>query len=236
MSFENTPLVATNKAVIAALCLALTAMPLAACSGQSATTGADAAGSTAQASASSVVQTAALDTSSWKTMGDALAAQTNELSAGWDDDYYVCVFKAGDSVVRVVAKMTPDAKANIDAVDWSKDDASEKTEEALSPLELVSAEDLTSQLISQDELNKLVGKTGQELVNEGWTFQNYYMYGGEQTGATFVKEDLAYSFIFDVSISEDAAEDEGAAMMSAKLAEAEFQNAADAATDPSKVG
>lgn len=227
MSLEKTLCIGKNKAAIAALCLALTAAPLAACGGQPAASGTD--------TSSAAAQTATLDPASWKTMADALATQTDEMSAGWDDSYYVCAFKAGDSVVRVVAKMTPEAKKAIDAVDWSQQDASEKTKEALGPLELVSAEDLTSQMPSKAELDALIGKTGKELTDAGWTFQSYHMYGGEQTAASYVKGPLAYSFTFDVSVPESSTEDGGAALREAQVVEVEFQGVADAATDPTAV-
>lgn len=218
----------SNKAVIAALCLALSAVPLAACSGQKADDAADGGASAPSAQA-------AVDLSSWKTLGDALAAQTESMSAGWDDNYYVTVFRAGDSVVRVVAKMTPEASEKIDAMDWTRDDIDQQLIEAAGALELVSAEDITDQVLSQEELDKFVGKTGQDLVDAGWTFANYFMYGGKETAATFENGSLAYSFTFDVTTPEDATEDEGASVMGATITQAEFQGPADSATDPTTV-
>ncbi len=219
---------ASNKAVIAALCLALSAAPLAACSSQKADDAAD-GGSSAPAAQETI------DISSWKTLGDALDVQTESMSAGWDENYYVCVFKAGDSLVHIVAKMDPDAKARMDEVDWTSEDADDQVKEAIGNIELVSAEDITDQVLSQDELDKLVGKTGQDLVDEGWTFANYFMYGGEETAATFENGVLAYSFTFDVTTPEEATEDGGASVMGATITEAEFQGAADSAMDPTSV-
>lgn len=218
----------TKKVVTAALCLALSAVPLAACSGQKADGAADGGASAPSAQA-------AIDPSSWKTLGDALSVQTESMSAGWDDNYYVTVFRAGDSVVRVVAKMTPEASEKIDAMDWTRDDIDQQLIEAAGALELVSAEDITDQVLTQEELDKFVGKTGQDLVDAGWTFANYFMYGGEETAATFENGSLAYSFTFDVTTPEDATEDEGASVMGATITQAEFQGPADSATDPTTV-
>ena len=227
MLFERTMSASsTRAAAVAALCLALSSAPLVACSGQSGVSETDAS--------TTASQTAAIDVSSWKTLGDAFAAQTDSLSSGWNDHYYVSVFKAGDSVVRVVGKLDPDSYAKIGAVDWSKDDADKQLVEAVNTVPIASAEDLTSELVSQEELDKLAGKKGKDLVDDGWTFQSYYMTGGDQTGAYFCKGDLAYMITFDVSVSEDA-DDEGASVMDAPIAEAEFGGASDAATDPDQV-
>lgn len=219
---------ATKKVVTAALCLALSAVPLAACSGQKADDAADGGASAPSAQA-------AIDSSSWKTLGDALSAQTESMSSGWDNNYYVSVFKAGDSLIHVVAKMDPEAAARMDEVDWTSPDADEQIKEAIGMIELISAEDITDQVIGQDELDKLVGKTGQDLVDEGWTFANYFMYGGDETAATFENGSLAYSFTFDVTTPEEATEDGGASVMGATITQVEFQGAAESATDPTLV-
>ncbi len=209
------------------LCLVLSSAPLVACSGQSG------AGEGEAPTASS--QAAAVDVSSWKTLGDAFAVQTDSLSSGWDEHYYVSVFKAGDSIVRVVGKLDADSYAKIEAVDWSKEDAEKQLAEATDAVPLVSADDLTSELVSQDELDKYVGKKGEDLIDDGWTFQSYYMTGGDQTGTYFAKGDLVYMITFDISVSDDL-DDEGASVMDATVVEAEFGGASDAATDPSQVG
>ncbi len=227
MLFEKTMSAARARATVAAaLCLALSFALLVACSGQSGV------GETNASTTAS--QTVAIDVSSWKTLGDALAAQTDPLSSGWDEHHYVSVFRAGDAIVRVVGELDSDSYAKIGAVDWSKEDADAQLVEAASAVPLVSAEDLTSELVSQDELDKLVGKKGRDLVDGGWTFQSYYMTGGDQTGAYFCKGDLAYMITLDATVSDDA-DDEGAAVMDVPVVAAEFGGAADAAADPAQV-
>ena len=216
---------ATRKATVAALTLALCAAPLAACGGQS---------SSSEAAPAATSQAAA-DPSSWKTLGDALATQTSAMAAGWNDDWYVCVFGAGDSFFRVVAKMDAESSKKLDDVSASDDDYDEKLLAAIGGLELTDVEDVTSEYVAQSDLDKLVGKTGKELVDEGWSFAGYFMYGGEQTGATFEKGPFSYSFTFDVETPESKTEDGGASIMDAKLVSAEFQSAADSATDPTLV-
>lgn len=214
-----------KKATVAALVLALAATPLAACGGQQ----------TSGNAGSSATNQTAIDPSTWKTLGDSFALGVEARSAGWDDNHYVSVFKIGDSYFRVVAKMDKETSEKLDAVDYSKEDAEEKAQEVLSNLVIESAEDLTDELISQDELDTYVGKTGKDLVDAGFTFQDYSVYGEGDTGAGFVKGDFCYLFMFDVSITDDQSTDEGASIMDAKVTEAQYITPADAATDPSKV-
>lgn len=216
-----------QKAAATALALALAVVPLAGCGGQEAT---DDGGSTETTS-----QQAAVDASSWKTMGDALSAQTGMSAAGWNDDYYVTVFQAGDSYFRVVAKMTEDAQKKLDEMDYSKGDPDEQTLDAVGDLTIEQCEDLTDKVIAQDELDTYVGKTGKELVDAGFTFQDYGMYGGDQTGANFTKDGFVYMFTFDATVSDDATDDEGAAVMDSKASEVELNGFSDDLTNPDMV-
>ena len=215
------------KVVVAALALAL-AIALTACGGQQGSSSSD---------SSDTGQATTVDYASWKTLGDVFAAETSVRSAGWDDNYYVCMIQVDDSHFRIIAKMDDEANKNLEAVDWGQD--SEKVDKALDDavahLPLQSVEDVTGKLLSQDELDELVGKTGKELEEAGFVFQSYSMYGGEQTAADFAKDYFAYSFTFDVIVREDATEDGGASVADVKVVSAEFANAADEATDPSKV-
>lgn len=218
---------------VAALCLALAALPLAACSGQQAASdGASPAPASEANSSTPTSQAAELDFSNWKTLGDAFAAQTESMASSWNEQYYVTMFKVGDRYVRAVGKVDADTQAKLDGVDWSTENVTERLEQAAAGAQIASIEDITSEVLSAEDLAQLTGKTGRELVDDGWTFESYNMYGGPQTGATFAKGSFAYSLTFDVTTPEDKTEDEGASVMDAKVVEAEFQGASNAATDP----
>ena len=217
-----------RHAVSAALVLALAATPLFACGSKPAT---DDGGSATTAS-----QTASVDPSTWETLGDALANQTESMASGWNGDYLVSVFKAGDSYVRVVAKLDADTYAKVDAVDWTASDVADQLSKAAGSAKLVSADDITNEVISQEDLDKFAGKTGKDLIADGWTFENYYMYGGDQTGALMAKDHFAYNVTFDVSTPDSAIEDNGASIMDATISEMSLSGAAESATTPEQVG
>lgn len=216
-----------KKAAAAMLALALTVAPLAACGGQTSQGGGTDSSTTTQS------QTATLDVSSWKTLGDALAYDTGENNtAGWDEKHYIAVFNAGNTVVRVVAKMDTETHDKLDALDATQKDYNEKFMEVMGGLELESAEDLGNQKISQAELDTYVGKTGQDLVDDGFTFEIYWMYGDDQTTATFAKGYLAYNATFNVAVSDDQTDDNGASVMGATIMSMEYAGASQQATDP----
>jgi len=219
--------IVSRAAVAAALALTLLAVPLTACGGQAAQSG-------AASSAAGQSQTASIDVSSWKTLGDALAYDNGESNtAGWNEERYITVFNTTGPVVRVVAKMDSGTYEKLSALDASKEDFNEKFLEAVGGLPLESAEDLTDQKVTQDELNAYVGKTGRDLVDGGFTFESYWMYGGDETGAVMAKGPLAYNVTFDVSVPEDKTQDGGASMMGAAITEIVYAGAARDATNPS---
>ena len=222
---------APKTTIAAMMALALCAAPLAACGGQVSqdTTG----------GAASQAQAAGVDVSGWKTLGDALAYDSGENNAAsWDEQHYLTVFTTADgSVVRVVAKMDAKTYDEHAALDMSEDDYQQKFLEVMGGLPLESAEDLTDDVLSQEELDAYVGKTGQDLAADGFVFESYFMYGGEQTIATMAKGYLAYSVTFDKSVSEDEADsdEDGSAVMDAPVASVEFAGGSDAALDPTAV-
>ncbi len=210
------------------LALALTAMPLAACGGQASQ------GSGTDSSTTEQSQSATVDVSSWKTLGDALAYDNGENNtAGWDQKHYITVFNTGNTVVRVVAKMDAETYDKLEALDMTQKDYNQKFLEVMGGLELESAEDLGDQKISQADLDAYVGKTGQDLIDDGFTFEIYWMYGDDQTTATFAKGYLAYHVTFNVTVSDDQTGDNGATVMDATIVSMEYAGASELATDPS---
>lgn len=215
-----------NKAAVSLLGLALATVPLTGCFG-----GGDKGGDSSSDDTTETVEVAAddygtmgqrtptgnADYTTWKTLGDAFAAAEEDPSYGYDASCYAGVIKAGGKAVYVAAQMTPDVFEKAQAVDMLATDSVSKTEEALSTLPIGFIDDITDKQVPQAELDAFVGKTGQDLVNAGYTFLSYFMYGGEQTGGTFGNGYYSYDFTFDASVSEAAIEDGGASIMGATI-------------------
>lgn len=219
----------TTKTITSmALALSLVVAPLAGCAGQ----GSDASTqATEQTTASAPV-----DVASWKTLGDALGAQTESMASGCDEKHYVAVFAAGDTLVRVVAELEPGMYEKINELDYLDPDHDKKLNDIIGGLPLESAEDITSDALTQEQLDALVGKTGKELVDDGFIFKGYYMYGAEgETGVTMDKGYFSYGVTFDATVTDDQTEDEGAAIMDAKVTGASRMSASDSSTDTTAI-
>ena len=222
----------TLRIAALALSMALATAPLAACGGSSSQ-----ADTSAASSSAAVSQPAKVDTSTWTTLGDALAGiEGQDIGYSYNDKYFVCVFTANGARIRAVAKMDMALEGKFADLDMGAEDYAQKFAEVVSGLKLVSAEDISGDQLSQNELDALIGKTGQELVDDGFVFESYSRYGGEQTGANMGKGYFAYDMTFDTHVDESQTEDEGAAVMGAKVTAVDsFGNLSNAALDPELV-
>ena len=208
------------KPIIVSLIVAMLAMTLTACGSQNTTN------TTSNTTVSS-------NPAEWKTLGDALASKGEDFNtSSWDEDHYLAVFQVGDTFVRVVAKMTPEAYAQIEELDASMPEYDEQFAKVVENLELISADDLSSEMLTQEQLDAYIGKTGKDLINDGLTFQYYYMYGDEETGVTMNKGYLAYQVTFDVTVPETAIEDGGASIENAVISGITCVGGSDTAVDP----
>lgn len=220
----------TTKLATLAITLALAAMPLAAC-GNTGGTGTEAESASSSAAAS---QDAKLDMSAWTTLGDAIAqANPQDVSYGYNDKLFVCVLKSDNAYIRTVSPMDPAIDGKFADLDIGADDYVTQFGKVAGGLKLTSAEDITATQLSQDELSGLVGKTGKELIDDGFVFDSYSFYGGEETGADMGKGYFSYSITFDTKTEESQTEDGGASIMDAKVTAAEgLGNLSNAALDP----
>ena len=210
-----------------ALALSLAVVPLAACNGNSTDSGSD---------SGAAEQSSTVDVSSWKTLADALAASTERPGYGWDENYFVAEVHVNDNVIRVVAKSDAETLEKSYDLDFNDEDYDAKFDEIVSGLEIVSAEDITAKRLTEADMAALVGKTGKELTDDGFTFEYYDMYGIENSCSALMSKDyFSYSVSFDVTVSEDQTEDGGEAIMDAKVTDVQCVGTSNDATDPTLV-
>ena len=108
--------------------------------------------------------------SSVKTIGDLRKLSSAEyLQSATCDGKFVYGFKLKDSIYRAVAEVPEDVEQKIYDLDYDED-YDEKLGELTSTLEISKIDNLSKLIPSQDELDKLVGKTFEELLEEGWHF------------------------------------------------------------------
>ena len=106
----------------------------------------------------------------FRTLADAFAYDITDSS--FSDYLYVCVFEKDGVYYRAVAELPEDVSEALWALDFFDDNYDELVRETVGPLEITQLDNLTEMIPSQEELDELVGKNVQELVDEGW----YYWY------------------------------------------------------------
>ena len=112
----------------------------------------------------------ASDTLSVKTIGEALALKGEGVfQSATLGKAYVVVFEKDGVYWRVIAELTPEQHDAIVALDILDENHDEKEKELVSPLTVTKCENLNEMKLSDDDMAALVGKTGAELLDSGWT-------------------------------------------------------------------
>lgn len=137
---------------------------------------------------------------SLKTIGDVMALETEDMQSAVYEDVVVFAFKLGDTYYRVRAAISPDKAQEYFDIDYMDEDHEEKEKAIIAPLEIDSVEDLNDQILSQSELDSLVGKTGQELVEAGWTYNGSHMLEDMEIWMDYGP--FLYSVFFDGEVAE----------------------------------
>ena len=153
-------------------------------------------------------QTAAaqVDLSSLKTLGDAFALEGKDEDAeqrSFYEDKYIYAFSVGGVFYRVIADLPADISEKLFALEY--DDDHDKNEMALvSDLAIKKAENLTDQILTQEELDAFVGKTGKEMFDAGWRSGGFY--NTETLEVWLEYGAFTYDIHFDGKLTEEEAE------------------------------
>lgn len=158
---------------------------------------------------------------SLKTIGDVIALEPEDIQSAVYEDVVVCAFKLGDTYYRVRAAISPEQAQEYFDIDYMDEDYEEQEREIVAPLEIDSVENLNDQMLSQAELDALAGKTGKELVEEGWTYNGSHMLEDMEIWMDYGP--FLYSVFFDGKVAEADYEsfddEEGTRDMKVKSAE-----------------
>ena len=174
----------------------------------------------------------ASDTLSVKTIGEALALKgEGEFQSATLGKAYVVVFEKDGVYWRVIAELTPEQHDAIFALDILDEDHEEKEKELVSPLTVTKIENLNEKKLSDDDMTALVGKTGAELFDSGWTtgmgydlesMEFYLEYAPFMYTVTFEKQE-------QLENTDDF--DEEAAVASLKVVSVSFSGLGNSATE-----
>ena len=147
------------------------------------------AGSTAAS-----VSSGSFDPSAVKTMGDILPyEETGNYQEAYSEKQFVYVFVADGVYYRAKAALTKEAADMVWGEEYDEE-RDQKVRELISKLEIDSIENLSEQVPTQEELDKLIGKTGQELFDDGWTDFGYDL---SEMNANMYHGDFAYIVHFE---------------------------------------
>ena len=219
------------KAIAAALALSLSLMPLAAC-GQRADTAEDAA----PAAEATETSTAAVDIASLKTLGDILSIDAQTQSSTWDEDHYIVAFVQDGVPIRAIADITPELYDQIESLDFLDPNHDQQLIDIVGNAPLVNVEDFSSAIASQEELDALVGKTGQELLDAGYEFGGFFTVGEFGTQAYMDNRLLRYTVEFNESLPVDSDMDDENLVKDLTVKSIQFSEFSNAALDPTEIG
>lgn len=219
------------KAIAAALALSLSLIPLAAC-GQRADTAEDAA----PAAEATETSTAAVDIASLKTLGDVLSIDAQTQSSTWDEDHYIVAFVQDGVPIRAIADITPELYDQIESLDFLDPNHDQQLIDIVGNAPLVNVEDFSSAIASQEELDALVGKTGQELLDAGYEFGGFFTVGEFGTQAYMDNGLLRYTVEFNESLPVDSDMDDENLVKDLTVKSIQFSDFSNAALDPTEIG
>ncbi len=111
----------------------------------------------------------AADTLDVATIGDAmaLAAEGTAQNATYENAF-VYVFEKDGTYWRLTAALNEEQAAALWELDILDEDYDGKQKELVSPLAVTKCENLNEKKLTDDEMKALVGKTGEDLLNDGW--------------------------------------------------------------------
>jgi hypothetical protein len=141
-----------------------------------------------------------LDLSTVKTIGDILNSNAEVLQSGSVNDVFIYAFKSGDAVYRAIAEMPQDIMDAYYDLDWSDPDLEAKQNALLAPLEIRKIEDLNEMAMDEADVNAYIGKTGAELLDNGFTV---YFWNLETMEFGMNRGVAAYKVFFDSKVDEE---------------------------------
>ena len=106
-----------------------------------------------------------------KTMGDVLALPHYEIATG--EKYFAYILEHDNTMYRAVSFITPEIFDQLFDLDFDDPEYNKKYNAIAAPLPIDRMDNLTEMIPAQEELDKYVGKTAGDLIDEGWSYSSY---------------------------------------------------------------
>ena len=175
-------------------------------------------------------QAAQEDPDALNTLGDAFAVGSETNMSSYDSRHYVYVFEKDGVPMRVTADIPGEVYDKLEDLIYDSEDTEEKVRELVAGLKLSKVEDLSENVLSQEELDKLKGKTGQELLDAGYTISGYSI-DEDYTDFFMDYGDFEYVVSFNESLNNVEITDEYAQISGLTVKEAKYSGVSYTATD-----
>lgn len=171
-----------------------------------------------------------------KTMADVFKVKNKENWMSAYDEHKLCyVFEVNGTFYRAYATMKKDVFDSLQKLVSSQEETPEKREKVLSALSVDKCENLSRLIPKQEELDKLIGKTGKDLFDAGWGSRGFSLEDPEGQQLYAAKDLFEYTVIFEGKyegkpINWDTEEfDEGKYFSDKKVKSVKFRGVSDAA-------
>ena len=112
-----------------------------------------------------------------KTVGDVLALPS--FGEGWfgggdQTGTYAFAFELNGEKYRVIADLDEKTMVSLMALEFNDPEYDKKKNDLVKDLPIAKTENLSEGMPSQADLDALAGKSGKELLDDGWTITGYY--------------------------------------------------------------
>ena len=146
-------------------------------------------------------ETVELDCGKLETLGDVFKLEKDGEMSTYNEKQYVNVFKYGGVYYRVYADLTEKLYNDIEAIDFFDENREQKTNDILGGVKIKLAENMTKYIPTEAELQKYVGKTGQELLDMGFWASGYSLWDDQVffMGYEMCEFDVHFNEKIDVS-------------------------------------
>ena len=105
------------------------------------------------------------------TLGELLGLP--EVGTSFTDTALVYAFEQEGSTYRAVCDISEDVSQALFALEFDDPEYEQKRKDLIAPLPVREIENLTESIPTQEEAEAYLGKTGQELIDDGWTVSFY---------------------------------------------------------------
>ena len=168
-----------------------------------------------------------IDLESLATLGDAFDIEGENDQFAFDEAQFVYVFEKDGTAYRVYADQTKNVQKALDKLDAANEDFNDKVKKTVAPLKISKRENLSDNRMSDEEMDKLIGKTGKELLDDGWTISSWNL---DEMEFTMCYDGLNYDIVFDGKIKNTEDTDGEKEVKPLKVKSVKYSGVGDAAT------